>query len=138
MPKAFLDSNVLIYALGQEPAKKAAAVALLDTPATISVQVLGEVANVMRRKLGFTPQQAGEVVADLVDRLDVALVGTQTVQHALALAQRHSLSHFDAQIVASALEAGCEVLFSEDLQAGHVFERRLRVVNPFLVTQPSS
>ncbi|MCZ2103432.1 MAG: PIN domain-containing protein [Comamonadaceae bacterium] len=138
MPKAFLDSNVLIYALGQEPVKKAAAVALLDASATISVQVLGEIANVMRRKLDFTPQQAGEVIADLIDRLDVVLVGAQTVRHALELAQRHSLSHFDAQIVASALEADCEVLFSEDMQAGHVFEQRLRIVNPFLDTSPSS
>lgn len=131
MTKAFLDSNVLIYALGQEPTKKAAAVALLDAPATVSTQVLGEIANVMRRKLGFTPKQAEEVVADLMQRLDVVLVGTKTVCHALQLAQRYSLSHFDAQIVASALESGCDTLYSEDMQAGQVFEERLRIVNPF-------
>ena len=131
MPKAFLDSNVLLYALGQEPAKKAAAVALLDAPATVSTQVLAEVANVMRRKLGFTPRQTEEVVADLIQRLDVVLVGAHTVCHALQLAQRHSLSHFDAQIVASALESDCGILYSEDMQAEQVFEERLRIVNPF-------
>jgi predicted nucleic acid-binding protein len=133
-PKAFLDSNVLIYALGSDAAKKAAAVALMHSSATISTQVLAEVANVMRRKLGFDPQQAGEVVTDLAERLDVVLVGTQTIISAMALAQRHSLSHFDSQIVASALESGCELLYSEDFQAGQVFESRLRVVNPFLNT----
>lgn len=70
-PKMFLDSNVLIYALGQDAAKKAVAVALIGGGAVISTQVLGEIANVMRRKLDFTPQQVGEVVADLIQRLDV-------------------------------------------------------------------
>lgn len=134
--KAFLDSNVLIYALGREAAKKAVAVALIGGGAVISTQVLGEVANVMRRKLGFIPQQAGEVVADLARRLDVALVAPQTVLNALELAQRYSLSHFDAQIVASALESGCEVLYSEDLQDGQVLDGRLRVVNPFAARVP--
>jgi len=58
-------------------------------------------------------------------------VGTRTMLMALDLAQRHSLSHFDSQIVASALESGCEVLYSEDMHAGQVFEGRLRIVNPF-------
>lgn len=128
---AFLDSNVLIYALGCDVAKKAVAVALLESEAIISTQVLGEIANVMRRKLGFTPQQADEIIADMIRRMDVVLVAPQTILSALRLAQRYSLSHFDAQIVASALEAGCEVLYSEDMLAGQVFDERLRVVNPF-------
>ncbi|QXL85453.1 PIN domain-containing protein [Comamonas sp. NLF-1-9] len=135
-PKVFLDSNVLIYALGQEPTKKAAAIALLDRPATVSTQVLSEVANVMRRKLGFGPEHAQEVVTDLITRLDVVLIGTHTVLHALRLAQRYALSQFDAQIVASALEADCDSLYSEDMQAGQVFEGRLRVINPFGMPAP--
>jgi len=98
--------------------------------------VLGEIANMMRRKLGFAPQQVSEVVADLVRRLDVARLSSPTVLTALELAQHYSLAHFDAQIVASALESGCEVLYSEDMQAGQVFDGRLRVVNPFAVQVP--
>jgi predicted nucleic acid-binding protein len=37
-------------------------------------------------------------------------------------------------IVASALLAGCDVLYSEDLQHGQVFDEQLTVVNPFLAT----
>ena len=99
--------------------------------ATISSQALGDVANLMRRKLGFTPQQAAEVVADLSGRMDVVLVGTRTILMALDLAPRHSLSHFDSQIVASALQSGCEVRYSEDMHAGQVFDGRLQIVNPF-------
>ncbi len=133
-PKMFLDSNVLIYALGQDAAKKAVAVALIGGGAVISTQALGEIANVMRRKLDFTPQQVGEVVADLIQRLDVVWISPPTVLAALELAQRYSLSHFDAQIVASALESDCEALYSEDMQSGQVFDRQLRVINPFART----
>jgi predicted nucleic acid-binding protein len=47
------------------------------------------------------------------------------------LACDHNLSVYDALIVASALEAGCDRLYSEDLQHGRVFGA-LTVRNPFL------
>lgn len=50
----------------------------------------------------------------------------------LTLAERYTLSVYDAMIVASALDAGCDTLWSEDMQSGMVFDDRLRVVNPFL------
>jgi predicted nucleic acid-binding protein len=39
-------------------------------------------------------------------------------------------------IIASALHAGCGVLWSEDMQDGMTIERRLRVVNPFAGKKP--
>jgi predicted nucleic acid-binding protein len=54
-----------------------------------------------------------------------------SVRLAIQLARRHSLSHWNANILAAALLAGCETLYSEDMQDGQVFEGRLTVVNPF-------
>ena len=51
----------------------------------------------------------------------------ETVRHAIELGERHSLSHWDALIVAAALQAECEILYSEDLQDGQIFEERLKV-----------
>lgn len=50
---------------------------------------------------------------------------------ARALADTSNLSFYEALIVAAAQEAGCDVLYSEDLQHGRVFGA-LRVENPFL------
>jgi predicted nucleic acid-binding protein len=47
------------------------------------------------------------------------------------LARRYTLSHWDALIVAAALTARCDLLYSEDLQDGLVVDGRLTVVNPF-------
>ena len=53
----------------------------------------------------------------------------------LALAERYGLSTYDAMIAASALHAGCNKLWSEDMQHGMVLEGRLRIVNPFRVAR---
>ena len=49
----------------------------------------------------------------------------------LAMAERHGLSIYDAMIVASALHAGCDRLWTEDMQHGMKIEGRLRIANPF-------
>jgi predicted nucleic acid-binding protein len=58
-------------------------------------------------------------------------LGVETHERGLALAQRYRLGIFDAMIAAAALEAGCESLWSEDMQHGLVVDRRLTVRNPF-------
>ena len=50
------------------------------------------------------------------------------------LAERHGFAVYDAMIAAAALEAGCSILFTEDLQDGLRIGRRLRVRNPFAPT----
>jgi len=55
----------------------------------------------------------------------------ETHADALGIAERRGYGIFDALIVASALRAGCTVLWSEDMQHGAVVEKRLRIANPF-------
>jgi len=62
----------------------------------------------------------------------VSPMTTEIHENGLALAERHNLSIYDAMIVASALHAGCGVLWSEDMQDGMTIGKRLRVVNPFV------
>ena len=58
-------------------------------------------------------------------------IGIETHERGLTLASRYGLNIYDAMIVASALLAGCTVLYSEDMQDGQVFERQLTIRNPF-------
>lgn len=131
MTRAFLDSNVVVYAFGDDP-RNAAAEDLLGSGCEISVQVLNEFANVARRKLGFSWAEITEAVEAIttlsrtVHPLDLA-----THQDAIRLAERYRFGFYDALIVASALRAGCTVLHSEDLQHGLVVEEQLRIENPF-------
>ncbi|MEO5344322.1 MAG: nucleic-acid-binding protein, partial [Gammaproteobacteria bacterium SHHR-1] len=49
----------------------------------------------------------------------------------LDIASRYSLSHYDSLILAAALEAGCSVVYSEDMQHGQQINNRLTIINPF-------
>ena len=49
----------------------------------------------------------------------------------LELAERYGFSMYDAMIAASALHAGCDTLWSEDMRHDMVVDEGLRIVNPF-------
>jgi len=51
----------------------------------------------------------------------------------VALAERYGFSTYDAMIAASALHAGCDALWSEDMQHGMALDEGLRIANPFRV-----
>jgi predicted nucleic acid-binding protein len=71
------------------------------------------------------------VLTDIRRFADVHDLTVDTHDRGLALAQRYQLNIYDAMIAAAALDAGCTTLMSEDFQGGQIFDRRLRVRDPF-------
>jgi len=128
--RCFIDTNVIVYLLGDEPDKAVRAENLLATRPCISVQVLNEFINVCIRKLGFSRAAAHENARALMVNCDVLPVTAATVERAMRLAERHHFSHWDALILASAQLAKCGVLYSEDMQDGMQFDG-LSIRNPF-------
>lgn len=129
---AFLDSNIVLYAMGADESKRTCGLALLAADPTISTQVVNECSHVLRRKAGWSPAQVAaelSVILDLTRLVDVRL---EHIRSAWRLAERYGFSHYDSVILASALAAGCTTLYSEDMQHGQVIEGRLTLVNPFL------
>lgn len=135
--KAFLDSNILIYAAtGRDayPAKfRRAREIVFEDEIGISTQVIGEfVANVQKPKK-MKPSLTSEQTAVWVDRLfrlPLVDVDRHIVESALIVHQRYQLSYWDSQIVAAAERFGAEVLYSEDLSHGQTYGR-VRCENPF-------
>ncbi len=129
--RAFFDTNILIYAQEAGP-KGETARALMTEGGIVSVQVLNEFVNVLRKKHRRSWAQIEQALGDVDDALDEAVPLTFEI-HAVgvALARDHGLSIYDAMIVAAALEAGCDTLFSEDMQHQRTFGD-MRIVNPFL------
>ena len=128
---AFFDKNVLIYAFSNDESKRETAQETLASGGVISVQVLNEFANVLRTK----QRQAWpriEAALNVAERwFETTLPLTQdTHRAARVLARDHGIAFNDALIVAAALEADCDTLYSEDLQHGRRF-RDCVVVNPF-------
>jgi predicted nucleic acid-binding protein len=130
--KSFVDTNVVLYTIGKDARKADIARGLVGAQPAISTQVVNESINVCLRKLSFTRETAYAFGRTLMDQAVVLPVDEATLDRAAAVAIRYQLSHWDALIVASALLAGCDTLYSEDLQHGQVFDEQLKVVNPFL------
>jgi len=129
----FVDSNVVIYHLDKDDAKQAIALKLLASDPMISTQVLGEVSNVMRRKLGYEWAEVRAVVSKLTEVARVHTIRPSTILRALDIAQRFGFSYYDSLIVAAAVESGCTTLYSEDLQDGQRLDSGLTIRNPFKI-----
>jgi predicted nucleic acid-binding protein len=135
--RAFLDTNVLVYVFdGDAPAKQRRARELLLAAGrtgqyVVSTQILQEFYVAVTRKLArpLAPGDAAEAVRDLA-RLPVAPVDVSTVLGAVGRASGGGLSLWDALVVETAIEQGCALLLTEDLQHGQSFDG-LRVENPF-------
>lgn len=128
----FFDTNVLLYLLSADARKADLSEQLLSQGGVISVQVLNEFASVASRKLGLPWPEIREVLATVRGLCSVRTLDVDTHDRALELVRRHSLSFYDALIVASALAAECRTLWSEDLQHGARFAARLTVRNPYV------
>ena len=135
--RVFFDTNILLYAMplpvGSAMDKRTSrAEELLGGGGAVSVQVLNEFADVAARKF----RQDWTTIAHLLGIVEsicgpALWLTADTQRLAVRLAARHGFRIYDAQILASALEAGCEVLYTEDLHHGQVIEG-LRIENPFL------
>jgi predicted nucleic acid-binding protein len=128
--KAFFDSNILIYAYSIDR-RRQRAIEVLAPGGSISAQVLNEFTNVLRKKQKQEWPIIELAVASIHQHFpDIEPLTAQTHAAALALARDHGFAFYDALIIASALEAGCDTLHSEDLQDGRSIGG-LAIVNPF-------
>ncbi len=137
--RCFLDSNVILYALDASDESRAnVARRLVAARPVVSTQVLGETASVMLRKLGIPPDQVGEHLRLLQRRCFVTITALTDYFRAVELHKRYQFSFWDCLVIAAALSAECEILYTEDLQDDQVLEGRLRVLNPFASHGPLS
>jgi predicted nucleic acid-binding protein len=134
----FLDTNILVYTFDlTAPGKRGKATALVSEALVsgkgcISLQVAQEFLNVSQRKFAvpMTAAEASRHLKAVLAPLCAVFPSFKLLEDALGLQTQLKYSFTDSLIVAAALEAGCETLFSEDLQHGQQVGR-LRIANPF-------
>jgi predicted nucleic acid-binding protein len=131
MPASFFDTSILVYLASSDAAQADRAEATIAAGGAISVQVLNELANVARRKMRMSWADTHAFLDMLRSLLTVHPLTLETHETGLALAERYGLSTYDAMITASAILAGCDTLWSEDMQHGIALKEGVRIVNPF-------
>lgn len=133
----FVDTNIFVYRHDRsDPAKQARAeewIAHLARSRTgrLSFQVLQELYVTLtgKARIGFDPAEVREIVRELAVWQPVA-IDLRILERAWHIQDGHSVSWWDAVIVAAAQSLGCSLLLTEDLQHGHAFGE-VRAVDPF-------
>jgi predicted nucleic acid-binding protein len=133
MTKIALDTNILIYNhhSADENIRDITGKLLFLHP-VISAQVVSEYLNVMKRLLSLPKSSLMALCAQWMMQCDIHPVEVSTIRLAERLISRYDFQIFDSIIIASALEANCSVLYSEDMHHQLKVEGRLYIVNPFL------
>ncbi len=131
--KFFIDSNIALYLIDDVLSeKKKIAISLIAATGFISPQVVFECLHVCLRKRKLDKKDALAFVRFLIKASYLQNEDEAVLETAFHVFERYGLSSYDSKIVASALAAGCSILYSEDMQNGLLIENRLTVINPFL------
>lgn len=132
--KYFIDSNILIYAhndLNAVKTEKAQELIEQLTP-TVSTQVLNEFSNAFRKKFHTDWAIIRDMLSEVSDNTLLHKNDLTTVLKATDIAERYRYSFYDSQIIAAAIESDCTILYSEDMQNGHLIDGKIKIVNPFV------
>jgi predicted nucleic acid-binding protein len=130
--RPFLDTNVLLYVVGQTDRRTAIAERLVAGGGVVSVQVLNELASVLRRKLEMPWKEVRDALGAVRTLCpDPVPLTAETHDAALQIAEKYGYHIYDALVVATAIEAECTTLYSADLQDGQIIDDRLTIRNPF-------
>ena len=127
-----VDTNIFLHLRNTDsPEKQKKANDLIDFSPVVSSQVISEYLNVSKRLLGLPKEQILDICLIDLEGCHIQPVTLPTLRLARELITMYGFQLFDGIIVASSIEAGCEILYSEDFQHNQLIENRLRIVNPF-------
>lgn len=133
----FVDTNILIYAHDLSAGQKHSRAKILiqdlwqSTEGCLSIQVLQEFyVNITQKVAHPLPlESAAQIIADL-SVWQIHSPSPEDVLTAIRLQSRYRISFWDAMIIASAIQLGCQTLWSEDLNIGQVYDQ-VTVLSPF-------
>jgi predicted nucleic acid-binding protein len=131
--KSFIDTNIWVYAHLQTSDKRCdAALNLLETlPFLVgSTQILNEYYSVMLKKK-IADNAIQDNVEVMIDIADIQIIHVSTIRRAHKIKLKYGFSYWDSLVLASALEADCQRIYSEDMQHNQIIENSLIIVNPF-------
>jgi len=132
--RVFIDSNIWIYALAPEDNSQYRRImtvlkkAFRDADVVVSFQVINEVCFYLKKN-GFSEDKIRKIILSFSRRCVVNDFSRDLLLQASALRKLHTFSYWDSLILASAIEAECQALYTEDMQDGRTVET-VRIINP--------
>lgn len=132
-PAVFIDTNIWLYAFLDtgESEKSARAKELLQrAEPMLSIQVVNEICVNLIKKADFSEEQISQLIEALYEKYPIVELDENILLTASQLRREYVFSFWDSMIVACALAANAEILYSEDMQTGLIVRGVLKVINP--------
>lgn len=137
--KYFIDTNIFVYSFDignqakRDTARKLIADALENSTGIISYQVIQEFLNVATRKFAnpMTFMDAQRYLNIVLESLCEVFSSTELFHQALEIMDQWRYPFYDSLIIASASQADCVILYTEDMQHNQTI-RNLTIKNPFV------
>ena len=134
--RVFLDTNIIIYMYSEDDEDKRdiAYQFVNNTNCVTSIQVMNEVSNVLIKKYALGKSEISKYL-DEIEAIseEVLLIQRKTINQALDIKEKYGYSFYDCIMLASAIEASCSIILTEDMNDGQVIDGTLKIVNPFTV-----
>ena len=131
----FIDSNIWLYTfISNSKEKQKSEIAkqiVLANNIAISTQVINEVCVNLIKKAKFSEADIQELVRDFYFNYQVIGIDSIIQLDASKLRQNYCFSYWDSLIVASALNASADIIYSKDMQDRLVVNKSLTIINPF-------
>ncbi len=130
---SFVDTNIWLYSFinSDEIKNKTAKILIENTEIIVSSQVINELCFNLMRKAKFNETQIQNIISDFYHYFYVVQFNERITLKASELRCRYSFSFWDSLIVASALSANADIIYSEDMQNGLIVENKIKIINPF-------
>ena len=140
--KTFIDTNIWIYSLVESSReidryKREVSLKLLENLVKenficMSIQAVNECHWNFARKFKLEDKIAIKTIEDnILQIVEVYGMNLSTYELSHIIRQKYKVSFWDSLIIASALENGCNILYTEDMQHGQIIEDNLKIINPF-------
>ncbi len=132
--KIFLDTNILVYSYSNTEIQKQTIARKLITEQNtfISTQVLQELTNIVTKKFKYNYTDATNVINETCQNNKLFVNTNVTILKACNVAERYQFSFYDSLIIAAAIECGCTILYTEDLNHQQIIFDLLTIINPFI------
>ena len=134
--KVFIDTNIWVYARveGTDLEKHKKAISFLrnlSNRVIISTQVFKEFYSALSKNM-IAEAKIQSAIEQILPDVELNKLSLNTIRKSWEIKLKYQLSIYDSLIIASALEADCKILYTEDLQHNQLIEGKLRIINPFI------
>ena len=134
MNKVVIDTNIMLYALDDfYPDKQSISINIIAARPSFCSRSVSEFANVCLRRWKFPKSRVAEIIKTYLQQCAYVPVSELVLLRAFDIMKTYDFQLFDSIIIASALETGCNILYSEDMNDGQVIEKQLKIINPFKI-----